>query len=234
MLGQNTAYRNSMFGQQCWFILCAKCFFFGSCLCFAFSQKLLIPKFKHFWYWYFFFLWSFFFCKQTRDSRPADSYTKLFLLKFSYHFVIKTSVLYRLTWTYTIRYDVNLGFSEAIFGTEKDIILSHLETCDACAGSGSKIGSKMRICSTCGGRGQVMRTEQTPFGLFSQVIAFIILFQCFTMKTSGDNVTAFVRCHMWKWTLNRTVEDQNQYYKQDLMELQNIFSRYTRMWTVFC
>ncbi|EAY87915.1 hypothetical protein OsI_09337 [Oryza sativa Indica Group] len=68
-----------------------------------------------------------------------------------------------------IRYDVNLGFSEAIFGTEKDIILSHLETCDACAGSGSKIGSKMRICSTCGGRGQVMRTEQTPFGLFSQV-----------------------------------------------------------------
>lgn len=64
---------------------------------------------------------------------------------------------------------MNLGFSEAIFGTEKDIILSHLETCDACAGSGSKIGSKMRICSTCGGRGQVMRTEQTPFGLFSQV-----------------------------------------------------------------
>uniref|UniRef100_J3LI40 J domain-containing protein n=1 Tax=Oryza brachyantha TaxID=4533 RepID=J3LI40_ORYBR len=68
-----------------------------------------------------------------------------------------------------IRYDVILGFSEAIFGTEKDIILSHLETCDTCAGSGSKIGSKMRICSTCGGRGQVMRTEQTPFGLFSQV-----------------------------------------------------------------
>jgi len=32
------------------------------------------------------------------------------------------------------------------------------------------MGSKMRICSTCGGRGQVMRTEQTPFGLFSQVI----------------------------------------------------------------
>jgi len=31
------------------------------------------------------------------------------------------------------------------------------------------MGSKMRICSTCGGRGQVMRTEQTPFGLFSQV-----------------------------------------------------------------
>lgn len=62
-----------------------------------------------------------------------------------------------------------LEFSEAIFGTEKEFELSHLETCDACTGTGAKIGSKMRICSTCGGRGQVMRTEQTPFGLFSQV-----------------------------------------------------------------
>ncbi|CAL5375650.1 unnamed protein product [Camellia sinensis] len=35
-------------------------------------------------------------------------------------------------------------------------------------GEDIRIGSKMRICSTCGGRGQVMRTEQTPFGLFSQ------------------------------------------------------------------
>lgn len=68
-----------------------------------------------------------------------------------------------------IRYDANLKFYEAIFGTEKDILLSHLETCEACNGTGAKIGSKKRICSTCGGRGQVMRTEQTPFGMFSQV-----------------------------------------------------------------
>lgn len=68
-----------------------------------------------------------------------------------------------------IRYDMILEFSEAIFGAEKEFELSHLETCDACTGTGAKMGSKMRICSTCGGRGQVMRTEQTPFGLFSQV-----------------------------------------------------------------
>ncbi|KAH8514582.1 hypothetical protein H0E87_007426 [Populus deltoides] len=68
-----------------------------------------------------------------------------------------------------IRYDISLEFSEAIFGAEKEFELSHLETCEVCAGTGSKMGSKMRICSTCGGRGQVMRTEQTPFGLFSQV-----------------------------------------------------------------
>ncbi|XP_068636796.1 uncharacterized protein [Aristolochia californica] len=68
-----------------------------------------------------------------------------------------------------IRYDLILEFSEAIFGAEKEFELSHLETCDVCSGTGAKSGSKARICSTCGGRGQVMRTEQTPFGLFSQV-----------------------------------------------------------------
>ncbi|KAI3815000.1 hypothetical protein L1987_14650 [Smallanthus sonchifolius] len=68
-----------------------------------------------------------------------------------------------------IRFDMTLEFSAAIFGTEKEFELSHLETCDVCTGTGAKVGSKMRICSTCGGRGQVMRTEQTPFGMFSQV-----------------------------------------------------------------
>ncbi|KAK8629141.1 hypothetical protein V6N13_077995 [Hibiscus sabdariffa] len=68
-----------------------------------------------------------------------------------------------------IRYDITLEFSEAIFGAEKEFELSHLETCEVCLGTGAKAGSKKRICSTCGGRGQVMRTEQTPFGLFSQV-----------------------------------------------------------------
>ncbi|KAA8540504.1 hypothetical protein F0562_024577 [Nyssa sinensis] len=68
-----------------------------------------------------------------------------------------------------IRYDMTLEFSAAIFGTEKEFVLSHLETCEVCTGTGARVGSKMTICSTCGGRGQVMRTEQTPFGLFSQV-----------------------------------------------------------------
>ncbi|KAJ0231705.1 CR-type domain-containing protein [Hirschfeldia incana] len=68
-----------------------------------------------------------------------------------------------------LRYDITLQLSEAIFGSEKEFDLTHLETCESCAGTGAKPGSKMRICSTCGGRGQVMRTEQTPFGLFSQV-----------------------------------------------------------------
>jgi len=53
---------------------------------------------------------------------------------------------------------------------QREFELFDMEICEVCSGTGAKIGSKMRICSTCGGRGQVMRTEQTPFGLFSQVI----------------------------------------------------------------
>ncbi|KAK7255216.1 hypothetical protein RIF29_28621 [Crotalaria pallida] len=68
-----------------------------------------------------------------------------------------------------IRYDISLEFSEAIFGAEKEFELSHMETCEVCNGTGAKTGSERRVCSTCGGRGQVMRTEQTSFGLFSQV-----------------------------------------------------------------
>ncbi|KAL6539111.1 hypothetical protein OROGR_011760 [Orobanche gracilis] len=68
-----------------------------------------------------------------------------------------------------LRYDMTLELSAAISGTEKEFELSHLETCEVCAGTGAKVGSKMRICSTCGGRGQVVRTEQTVFGMFSQV-----------------------------------------------------------------
>ncbi|KAK8955997.1 hypothetical protein KSP40_PGU006921 [Platanthera guangdongensis] len=86
-----------------------------------------------------------------------------------------------------IRYDMNLEFSEVISGAEKEIELFRLETCDICAGSGLKIGSKMRTCSTCGGRGQVMRTEQTPFGMFSQVSI------CPTCAGEGETISDYCR-----------------------------------------
>ncbi|KAG0470356.1 hypothetical protein HPP92_017056 [Vanilla planifolia] len=86
-----------------------------------------------------------------------------------------------------IRYDLVLEFSEAIFGAEKQIELSHLESCDVCNGTGLRIGSKMRICSSCGGRGQVMRTEQTPFGLFSQVSI------CPTCGGQGEIISDYCR-----------------------------------------
>ncbi|WP_019502204.1 molecular chaperone DnaJ [Pseudanabaena sp. PCC 6802] len=68
-----------------------------------------------------------------------------------------------------LRVDQKLEFREAIFGGEKQINVSHLETCSNCAGSGAKPGTKPRTCSTCSGSGQVRRATRTPFGSFTQV-----------------------------------------------------------------
>jgi molecular chaperone DnaJ len=68
-----------------------------------------------------------------------------------------------------LRLDLKLDFQEAVFGGEKEIRISHLETCTTCSGSGAKPGTRPRTCSTCTGSGQVRRATRTPFGSFTQV-----------------------------------------------------------------
>jgi molecular chaperone DnaJ len=68
-----------------------------------------------------------------------------------------------------LRLDLKLDFREAVFGGEKEIRISHLETCEICSGSGAKPGTRPRTCSTCTGTGQVRRVTRTPFGSFTQV-----------------------------------------------------------------
>jgi molecular chaperone DnaJ len=68
-----------------------------------------------------------------------------------------------------LRLDLKLDFREAVFGGEKEIRISHLETCTTCSGSGAKPGTRPRTCPTCTGSGQVRRATRTPFGSFTQV-----------------------------------------------------------------
>jgi len=49
--------------------------------------------------------------------------------------------------------EVELSFSEAIFGCKKDIKFKVKKSCDTCSGSGAKDG-KLEKCSECGGSGQ--------------------------------------------------------------------------------
>jgi molecular chaperone DnaJ len=79
-----------------------------------------------------------------------------------------------------LRLDLKLDFKEADFGGEKEIKISHLETCGTCKGSGAKPGTRPSTCSTCGGTGQVRRATRTPFGSFTQVSA------CPTCNGSGE------------------------------------------------
>ncbi|KAH9618214.1 hypothetical protein KSS87_002638 [Heliosperma pusillum] len=66
-------------------------------------------------------------------------------------------------------YNLVLNFKEAIFGVEKTIDVSRLESCGTCNGSGAKPGTNSTKCNTCGGQGQVVSSARTPLGVFQQV-----------------------------------------------------------------
>lgn len=62
-----------------------------------------------------------------------------------------------------LRYDLELDFEEAAAGCEREITVPRLERCDQCDGSGAQPGSRIRTCSHCGGRGQIISSR----GIFS-------------------------------------------------------------------
>ncbi len=58
-----------------------------------------------------------------------------------------------------LRYDVQLTFEEAVFGTEKVLEFDKLETCIHCSGKRTAPGTRPVPCNTCGGLGQVERRQ---------------------------------------------------------------------------
>ena len=62
-----------------------------------------------------------------------------------------------------LRFDLEISFEEAANGCEKEIAVTKPERCADCNGAGAEAGSKVRACTTCGGRGQVI----TARGIFS-------------------------------------------------------------------
>ena len=54
-----------------------------------------------------------------------------------------------------LRYDLEISFEEAAFGTETHIQIPRADICSGCAGSGAAPGTKPATCSTCQGVGQV-------------------------------------------------------------------------------
>jgi molecular chaperone DnaJ len=54
-----------------------------------------------------------------------------------------------------LRYDLELGFEEAAFGTETHIAIPKSEACSTCSGTGAAPGTEPVRCTACGGAGQV-------------------------------------------------------------------------------
>jgi molecular chaperone DnaJ len=63
-----------------------------------------------------------------------------------------------------LRYDLTITFEEAIFGCEKTIELTRLETCEVCHGNGAEPGTSLKRCLDCNGAGEVRQVRQTFLG----------------------------------------------------------------------
>ncbi len=68
-----------------------------------------------------------------------------------------------------LKYTVEISFEEAAFGTEKEISVNRMETCNVCGGSGAKPGTSPTTCTACNGTGQIQYRQSTPFGQFVNV-----------------------------------------------------------------
>lgn len=69
----------------------------------------------------------------------------------------------------SVRTSVRITFEEAVFGTEKELDLNLKDECGTCHGTGAKHGTTADTCSKCGGKGQVVYTQQSLFGVVRNV-----------------------------------------------------------------
>jgi len=58
-----------------------------------------------------------------------------------------------------LQYDLKVSFLDAVFGRDNEIEVPRFETCSLCASSGVEPGYITEVCQTCGGRGQVTRSQ---------------------------------------------------------------------------
>lgn len=64
-----------------------------------------------------------------------------------------------------IKTTVRVSFEEAVFGTQEELELPLKDECDVCKGSGAQPGHQPETCTKCAGKGQVVYTQQSLFGM---------------------------------------------------------------------
>jgi molecular chaperone DnaJ len=62
-----------------------------------------------------------------------------------------------------LRYDIEIPFKDAVFGSRVEIQYSRNESCPSCKGSGAASGTGKKVCPVCQGSGQVRHSQ----GFFS-------------------------------------------------------------------
>jgi molecular chaperone DnaJ len=60
--------------------------------------------------------------------------------------------------------EIQISFSDSIFGTNRKVLITKISECLTCKGSGAKAGTKMETCKQCNGQGKIREAKRTIFG----------------------------------------------------------------------
>jgi len=65
--------------------------------------------------------------------------------------------------------ELQIPFSDSIFGVNRKILITKVSNCQTCEGNGAKQGTIMKKCATCNGQGQIRETKRSFLGNFTNV-----------------------------------------------------------------
>ncbi len=63
--------------------------------------------------------------------------------------------------------EIQISFSDSIFGVNRKILITKTSSCLTCHGSGAKAGTKMETCKHCNGQGKIHETKRSFLGVIS-------------------------------------------------------------------
>jgi len=69
-----------------------------------------------------------------------------------------------------ISIDIEVSFSESVFGTERKVLIRKKMICSECSGTGAKKGTEMKQCSLCNGTGKIHESKRSIFGSITHTV----------------------------------------------------------------
>src|SRR3990167_7476534 len=63
--------------------------------------------------------------------------------------------------------EIQISFSDSVFGINRKILITKTSSCLTCNGSGAKAGAKMETCKQCNGQGKIHETKKSFLGVIS-------------------------------------------------------------------
>jgi molecular chaperone DnaJ len=63
--------------------------------------------------------------------------------------------------------ELQVSFSDSVFGTNRKVLLTKTSKCSTCNGTGAKAGTKMETCRYCNGQGKIHEAKRTILGTIS-------------------------------------------------------------------